>query len=194
MLKIKVCVITALCLLFATELFSFDCEEHWLANVFSSPSLSKVNPNQPRKYEIPVSVEERKDISYILKTLAYKSYPELIKHKASLEYAGNRIDHVHPLRFLMCALSEETMKTSLHAIRDRGGWVWRDFKKGLIESLDEETRLQNMRDDQINHFASELRIDPQLIYASIKGTRWEELIDILLTALPRKGDPKRYDM
>lgn len=155
-------------------------------NVKKSTSISRL-------YEVPVSKEEKKNISYIVTTLANKSLVKILSLKSSIEKAGDKVNHVHPLRFLMCIFTDEELKVCVHNVMGRG-WVWKDFMKGLSTSLDEEAKAGNMKDEYINDFAQKVGIDIGLIYPLIQSERWEDFIKILSVYIPRQGNPDRYDM
>lgn len=146
----------------------------------------------PRNYSIEVSPEEKSDIRYIVTSLANKSLISIAFIKGDLESAGDRIDHLHPLRFLMTVFTDEELKVGIRNIRGKG-WVWSHFTGGLKDCLSTEFSIGNMREDQILHFAQTVGIDPNVIFPSIYQKNWDELIDLLITHIPRKGDHNRYD-
>ena len=154
-------------------------------------SLFIKSPN--RSYWSPLTSNEKKDIGYIVKTLAYKSLSKIWKYKGSLEYAGDRVNHVHPLNFLHCIFSDEELKIGLRVIRKRG-WVWGDFYGGIKKGFSEETAKENVKTEHVQDFANKLGIDANLILPLIQGHHWKEVVDALIEALPRQGDPNHYDM
>lgn len=146
-----------------------------------------------RNYLIPVSQSEKNDLTYITTTLARTSLPGLAGAKSSLKKAGDRIDHLHPLRFLMTIFTDEELKANISAIRSRG-WVWDKFYDGLEGSLREESKKNNMTNEYIVDFANTIGIDINLIQQSIQGKRWKEFVNTLIDTVPRSGNPTRYDM
>lgn len=150
---------------------------------------------RPRIYYEMVTPEEKEDVRYILKSMATKSWTELLGSRSSLNRAGDRIDHIHPLRFLYTIFSDEQMRGCLHSIRfsDRKQ-IWKSFFTGLEESLEEESQKNNMTLEFIHDFAKLLKINVASVHDLIKNRQWPELVDALLKLLPRTGDPGRYDM
>lgn len=146
-----------------------------------------------RNYAKPVTAEEKEDIRYIVTSLAQFSLVKLGLQKSSLTKAGDRIDHVHPLRFLMCVFTDEELKAGVQAIRDRKGKVWKDFSGGLFKSLTKESSEDNMKDAYILDFAYTLGIDPSQIKPIIEQQDWKKLIKELIALLPRTNDPG-YDL
>lgn len=146
----------------------------------------------PRNYYNEVTAEQQADIHFIVTYLANKSLIQIAFAKGDLEAAGNRIDHIHPLRFLMTVFTNEELKVGVRNIRGKG-WVWNNFTGGLKECLSTESNIGNMKDEYIQHFAQQVEIDVDLVYSSIQQHDWDEFIDLLITHIPRKGDHDRYD-
>jgi hypothetical protein len=147
-----------------------------------------------RNYWTPVSSSDKKDIAYIVNTLARDSLISIASSRSSLNKAGDRIDNVHPLRFLMAIFGDEELKAGAHAIRDRGSFIWDGFLEGVIRGSTEETARNNMKVEFIQDFAREVKIDANLIIPSIQQSKWKELVNILIDRIPRANDPNRYDM
>ncbi len=155
----------------------------------SQESVKKVE----RDFSKTLTTQEKKDISYIIKTLSTTAVIKLPFCKAQLERAGDRINHVHPLRFLEYAFSTEELKAGVHAIRQRS-WVWGDFFKGLKDSLQEESERDNMKDAYIAHFSKSVGISPSIVVGTIQNRQWHHFFEALLKKVPRSQKTKRYTM
>lgn len=134
-----------------------------------------------RNYDAPLTKQEKSDISYIIKYLSEKPAHTLLWHKFSLEAAGGRIDHVHPLRFFICVLTDEELAEGIKKIyRNRtstsGGWVWNDFVEGIKESLKEEYHRNNLRDDQLTEFAKIVGIESRELFVNVHERKWTEFV------------------
>lgn len=147
-----------------------------------------------RDYSEKMSKSDKEDIRYIVTTLAQSSLTKLWGAESSLKRAGDRVDHVHPLNFLQFCFSDDELKGSFHCIRDRGGKIWKEFFSGLRDSLDEESRRDNMKEEFVIEFANDLDIKPNKILSTIEKRSWEHFVEILLKEIPRGGEPDRYDM
>src|SRR5262245_8490538 len=64
----------------------------------------------PRNYNAEITREEKSDIRFIITSLANKSLISIGIAKPDLEAAGDRIEHIHPLRFLMAVFTDEELK------------------------------------------------------------------------------------
>jgi len=146
----------------------------------------------PRDYSAPVTRQERDDIHYIVTSLADKSLITIAFIKGDLEAAGDRIDHIHPLRFLMTVFTDEEMKVGIRNIRGRG-WIWKHFISGIKDSLATETNIGNMKNEHLIHFAKTVELDVNKIFPSVQIQNWDGFIDTLIAEIPRKGDHDRYD-
>lgn len=148
----------------------------------------------PRNYNAAVTQSEKNDIGYIVKTLGNSSLKSIWNQEKDLKKAGDRINHVHPLRFLMTVFTDEELKVGIRNIRNRGGKVWDNFIKGLKESLVEEAQRSNMKPEYIQDFAKVVGINPSLLLPSVQASRWGDFVDVLIDKVPRKGDSGRYDI
>lgn len=146
-----------------------------------------------RDYDAPVTKKEKEKISYIIRTLANDSLISIGSSQSSLKKAGNNIDHLHPFRFLITVFTDEELKAGVHAIRDRGGWIWSGFIEGITGSLDDEGKNNNLI-PFTSDFAKEVKINSDLILPSLKQGKWENFINILIDKIPREIDPNRYNM
>jgi hypothetical protein len=146
----------------------------------------------PRNYNQEVSHEEKADIRFIVVSLADKSLISIGFAKNALEAAGNRILHIHPLRFLMAVFTDEELKVGIRNIRGRG-WIWHQFVGGIKESLMTEASIGNMKEAFIDHFAQSIQVNLGLILPVLSNHKWDDFIDILITHIPRRGDHDRFD-
>lgn len=163
---------------------------HFLAH---SPQANTKANKKSRDYLAAVTESEKKDIAYIVNTLGMSSLYSIKKAKSSLKNAGARIDHVHPLRFLMCVFTDEKMKASIAAMEGRA-WVWSEFVSGIAESLETEMNRGNMKSEFIADFSSKVGIDPNMITSSIESRHWTQLIVSLIRSVPRDANVNRYDI
>lgn len=144
-----------------------------------------------RDYFTELTPNEYQDIHYIVTFLANKSLLSIASHRGSLEDAGDRIDHIHPMRFLLTVFSNEELKVGMRNIRGKS-WVWGDFVAGLKNSLATEMNIQNIREEYITHFSQSVGLDAGVFRSYLMARQWDDFIDVLITQIPRKGDHRRY--
>lgn len=146
-----------------------------------------------RDYGEAVSKSDKKDIAFIVTTLATGSKLTALSESSSLKKAGKRIERVHPLRFLMTVFNDEELKAGVHAIRDVGGMIGDGFFDPLVDTLKEEAARGNVLQFTAD-FAEKVNIDPALIQPSMEKGKWKDFVDTLIDQIPRKINPNRYDM
>lgn len=152
----------------------------------------KGKPASVRNYYANVTPSEKENIRFIIRSLAKYNWAQLAKEESSLKRAGDKINHVHPLRFLQTVFTDEELKVGIHVIRNKS-LVWGEYYDGIRKSLNDETDLNNLLQflpDFAHHVG--VHLDSLLPYA--QSRQWSALIDILIQSLPRQGNPDRYDM
>jgi hypothetical protein len=143
-----------------------------------------------RDYKVAVKNENKKDMIYILTALAYDSLISIGLSSSSINKAGDRIDHLHPYRFLMTIFTDQELIAAVHAIRDRGGLPWSGFLDGITGSLTEEMAKDNVL-QFTKDFAKKIKIDAALIFPSLKQEKWVDFVNILIDNVHRDIDPNR---
>lgn len=161
------------------EYFAFP-EEEQAFFVAKNEAVARKATSKPRNFDASVTSKEKKDIAYIVSTLAEKSLFSLLGYKSSLEEAGDRVNHVHPLRFLMCIFTDSHLKNDMKDLQKRGGWVWGDFMGGLSNSLSEEHKRNNVTDEQVKNFAKAVGVDPSHLLPSVHKKKWSDFVGALI--------------
>lgn len=146
-----------------------------------------------RDYYAKLTKEEKKDVNYIITSLAYESLIKLGTLSSSLKKAGDRIEHLHPLLFLKEIFTNEKLKVGVHAIRDRIGLVKNSFMDGIEASLSKEAARGNLL-QHTSDFAAKIKIDEQIILPYLQSGKWLEFVNILIDTIPRELDANRYNM
>lgn len=176
-----------------------DLSKSELQGVHLDFSPGKIVASKPKKqdkparnYFAPLTPAEKNDIGYILRTLANNPILKIAAHKSSLKKAGDRVDHVHPLRFLQCIFGDEELKVCAHNIQGKS-WVWDEFLDGIVTSFNEEIAKFNVPPEFIIDFANILGINVHLIYPSYLEHKWVDIVNILIAFVPRQEGDKKYD-
>ncbi|KIA77918.1 hypothetical protein DB43_FK00230 [Parachlamydia acanthamoebae] len=146
-----------------------------------------------RNYNKGLTQQERDDIRYIVKTLANNNVLEIWGHKSALKKAGDRIDHVHPLRFLECIFSDNELKACMASLKGKT-MVWDDFLKGLKKSFGQESKNGNLNTSFIQDFAKRVNVDSSLLIPPIQSQEWEKLVNVLISKVPGAQGDDRYNM
>jgi hypothetical protein len=134
---------------------------------------------------------EKADIEFIVTTMGNSSLPSIAWNKSKLKSAGDRIDRIHPLRFLEEVFTNDKTIVGIYNLRSRG-WLWDRFTKGLFDTLTEESNKDNLN-SFIAMFATSVKVDKGLIKAAIVGQRWSDFLKLLIKHVEREGDPDDFD-
>lgn len=174
-----------------------ESAEHIVIEISPTPLISDTYVPKhafelPRRYHHEVSDAEKRDIHFIVTTLANRSLIAIGLAKAELEAAGARVEHLHPFSFLLTIFTSEELKVGIKHVRGKG-WVWNQFLAGLQQSLAQENEIGNLCETYIHDFAGRIEIDAAWIMPIIEREAWDELLDALIAHVPRKGDHHRYD-
>lgn len=127
-----------------------------------------------RNYYAALTRQEKTDIRYLITTLGNKSTISLMFYKRSLNQAGERTAHIHPLKFFLFVFTDEHLKRSVKKIK---GIPWRRFVEGMGGSFSSASRRDNMKEEYIEDFVNRLRIRKNLIYSSIQNRQWRIFIN-----------------
>lgn len=161
-------------------------------NISLNDILAKKAMVEPRSYAYGIKASECADITYIVKTMANSSLPKIKIAESSLKKAGERIDHLHPFYFLSCIFTNEELKVCMRNLQGRA-WVWKEFLKGIVTSLEEENGKGNVLPYAAD-FAERVKVDINVILPILQGGRWERFVDTLIDKVPREGGSDRYNM
>lgn len=154
--------------------------------------ISKNESTPFKDFKASLTKEEKKDIQYLVNTLGMNSLVSITNNKSSLKRAGKRIDHIHPLRFLLYIFSDEEMKASMKAMEGRS-WVWSEFIDNLVNSFNIEVDRDNMKPEFLREFCKKVNIDMNLIQSAVEQRRWESFVSICIANVPRYTQTDRYN-
>lgn len=165
-----------------------------IASMFAGNDIGAVQKKIERDYNKGYSKQDKKIISWIVKTIAWDNLLKLAPKKDLLKEEGKKVDHVHPLRFCEVIFANEELKCGAHAIRDRTSWVRDPFYNGITGSLEEESACNNLKIEYIQDFAKNVKIDSGIILPILQQKRWVDFVNCLIDNIPRENDPHRYNM
>lgn len=165
-----------------------------IASCFLSFASMDLHASGERDYYRDLLKTEYTDLRYILTTLAKSKLTTLLRVRSKLQDTGDRIDHLHPLRFILTCFRDEELKGSFHCVHDRGGKVWGKFYDELKKNFNAEANRDNLKEEYIKDFARQLNIKASLITPALQKRQWDTFVETLLKNIPRGGEPDRYDM
>lgn len=147
-----------------------------------------------RSYEHLPTTQDKSDIRYIVENLSRQSPVWIGLHVAALKRAGDRIEEVHPMRFVEVIFTDESMKVAIRNLRSRGGRYWSEFMSGLRRSFAEERSRGNVHSGHVAELAKAVGIHPDIIQHAVMTGQWDNVVVLLIEHVPRKGDVNRWDL
>lgn len=129
-----------------------------------------------RDFYHELSSSEKKDLSYLIHTLAEKSLPALFFCRSNLEKAGNRLDHLHPLRFISAIYTDPKLLTAVRTVSKRS-MVWPEWVSGMAESFVSAHKGDNMHVDIQIAFCEELGIAYETLQPYFSKQDWIGLMN-----------------
>lgn len=127
---------------------------------------------------LPVTEEERKHIRYIIETVGKTSAIMLPFHAETLEDLGQRVQHVHPLRFLETIFVDPYLKKCMASIRD-SFFKWRNFLAGFSKRIEEEHANDHVI-PYLMGFCKRVKADPDQVRVLVQKKQWEALVAYLI--------------
>lgn len=148
-----------------------------------------------RIYERGYTKQEKETLSWIIKKIAWDDIVSIGKNTFKIIAEGKKLDSLHPLRFCEIIFTDELLKCGAHAIRqDRTKLIQDRFYYGIIDSLEEESAVNNLKIEYIKDFAKNVKIKESLILPLLQQKKWKGFVDCLIDNIPRKNNPERYNI
>ncbi len=144
-----------------------------------------------RDYNKPLTQSDSQDIKYIINNLSNSSLINIMLNRSSIERAGDRIDSVHPMQFLLHVFTNPELIAYIHNIKERS-LIWKDFYQGLANSLQTESSEDNL-DQYIPDFALKLKINAAPLVQAAGEKNWDKFLGVLFTSIARHPDRNRYE-
>ncbi len=135
-------------------------------------------PLHARPYFKDLNTAEKGHISYIVTTLATTYQPILLLKMGKLERAGEKIRHVHPLRFFHHVFTNQELTQHLKTMKG-SSMVWSSFWSQFKESLIKEATEGEMTTAIAQDFAK--KVASEGVASPIEQRDWDAMIHLLLS-------------
>ena len=89
-------------------------------------------------FKIQATSNQKKDVAYIVNTLAQHSSFSLLKYKNDLEEAGDRVRSVPPFVFFAIVLTNGSTKANLKKLSQKRGTPYKRFCSGFTKEFQNE--------------------------------------------------------
>ncbi len=135
--------------------------------------------NGPNPYALlPISKDDAETIWKIIDTVANNNPIKLAFKKNDLERKGQKVNHVHPLKFLGTIFSDPHLKACMTEIED-SYFKWNGFIGGLAGRMNEEYTRNNLL-PYIQGFCQAVKANPEKVREYVLKRDWEGLVRYLL--------------
>jgi len=152
------------------------------------------NREPPRDYYTPITSQENNDLSELVRTLANNNKASLALKTSQLNRIGDRIVHLHPLKFLTIIFTNNELKVCMRNMEGKA-FVWKKFQSETVESLDKENKAGNLKADMVSDFAKKVGLTTAEITPFIQNQKWEQFLSYLISKVKvEKPQGKKYDM
>ncbi len=142
------------------------------------PILLASNGGTEPFYQLPLNEKEKRHIWTIITNMAEKNIFQLAFEKGAMEKRGNKINHVHPMRFLGYIFSEPELKSCVKNIK-KSSFKWDAFVDGFARRMREENSNNNVL-QYVPGFAQQVGSTPDKVKQYVQNKDWEGLIKSLM--------------
>ncbi|HEX2580258.1 MAG TPA: hypothetical protein VHK67_07650 [Rhabdochlamydiaceae bacterium] len=137
--------------------------------------------------QLPLTDDESKIIYQIIDALGNWDILKLFKKEDELTALGNKVQHVHPFKFLETVVNTPHLKESLRSTKGvLFNKKWRSFFDGTSQSKGFTDRCEReyVRDNlapYIFGFCQTIKANPEQVRSYIERKDWEGLVDLLIS-------------
>jgi hypothetical protein len=136
--------------------------------------------------QLPLAENESKIIYQIIDALGNWGLPKLYKKEEEMAELGNKVQHIHPFKFLETVLTTPQLKQSMLLVED-GLWnlKWRGFfdgsahSQGFADKCEREFARDNFA-PYILGFCQAVKANPEQVRFFIEKKEWEKLVRFLI--------------
>lgn len=142
---------------------------------------ARPRPPNSQDYDVPLTDADKKNITFIITTLANNSMIKLMFYKSALNQAGDQIARVHPLKLLAYVFTNPLLKQDVKKI---DGTPWNRFVQGMADSLEGEVQEGRMKPATIEDFAKTVGVNEKLLEPYVQSNQWTGFINAVRNNLP----------
>jgi len=129
-------------------------------------------------WQLPLSGQDAKLITYIISNMAEKSIFQLMFEKKDMEKKGDKIRHVHPMRFMGFVFADHYLKKCVRQIK-KSSFKWNPLIEGVVKNMKTEYANNNLM-QYVPGFAKLLNVNSEQVVAFIEKKDFEGLFRFLM--------------
>jgi len=154
------------------------------ASSIASESLPLTLVSDPSQhhhfYSLQISQTDQNNICELIKSMGSSGYWDLLKKKKKMEKLGDKVHHVHPLRFIGYVYSHPHLKSNMGKImgdifKRRGFLNGHGKKEGFAQRMTKEMHHNNLM-HYVPGFAQSVGVDENEISRFFHHHDWEGLL------------------
>ena len=151
--------------------------------LFNSPNIrvmqcAEVTPSIDPFYLLQITSSDKDNIYFIIHTLAKSNMIKLGLKKKELRKRGDKIQPVHPLRFISYVMGEGGLRSDMRKVK-KSSYKWNNFMEGLSERLKRDAHQDNLN-RYVPGFAHSLGVNANEIQSLIDRRDWHGLVNYFL--------------
>ncbi len=129
-------------------------------------------------YALPLTEHEKGIIHWVIHTIAKRTKAVLLFKESSVRKESDKIEHVHPFRFLSYIIGEGNLRGDLKKIHN-DHFKWNGFLKNISQRLNKQADRGNLL-PYVDGFAHSLNANPDKIRHMVEKRNWHDLITYFL--------------
>jgi hypothetical protein len=165
---------------FLNSFFLVDLSENDELGFESKIALSSVDadPNYQLFYQLRLLDKDKKRIDKLIKELADSSYWSLLRRKKEFDKLKEKIEPIHPLRFIGYIYSKDSLKKRMPRIQNES-LKWNRFVSSFGDRMSKEASHGNLL-PYLPGFCQLLGVNPRDVEHFIQKRDWKKLLDFLM--------------
>lgn len=129
-------------------------------------------------YSLGISDSDKKTIYWVIHTIAKSNAIKLGLKQSEVRKKGDKIEHVHPLRFLSYVMGEGSLRGDMQKIKS-SSYKWSNFMDNYTSRLSREAANNNLL-QYVPGFAHSLGVDVEVIRSFVIRHDWYGLVNFFL--------------
>ena len=130
-------------------------------------------------HHLPINQEDMRNTYRLIHSLGTLSWYELLWQKREIESIGDKVDHLHPFRFLALIFRDPHLRECMKNIYS-SSLKWHRFLKGLSEKMDKRSKAGELI-PQLPGFCHVTDTDYDCVKPFIEKRDWEGFLKYMIT-------------
>lgn len=160
------------------DIFNSSCDQRDEGETIQIRLCSSNQNDCAPFYSLYLSNSDKDSIQWVIHTLAKSNPVKLGIKQKEIRKRGDKIEHVHPLRFWSFVIGEGGLRDDMHKIR-KSGYKWSNFSDNYFKRLSREADNNNLL-QYVPGFAQSLNVDENVIRTFIQNHDWNGFVNYFI--------------